>query len=177
MVWVFSLIAAHPIAATLVGVLAVGTAVVVVIVRAKRRDGRQAIQQTRTHHISAYHQMSPGQFEHALAQLCVRDGCRDVRVVGGSGDLGADVIATTPAGYRLVIQAKRYAPTTKVGSGDVQKVGGTARQIHGAQLVAVVTTSVFTRPALAYMQQLQIRPVDADGLAGWVSRTGPAPWH
>jgi restriction system protein len=46
--------------------------------------------------------------------LCERDGCSNVQVVGGAGGLGADVIATTPTGVRLVIQAKRYSPTNLV---------------------------------------------------------------
>ncbi|CAM5535446.1 hypothetical protein SMICM304S_02837 [Streptomyces microflavus] len=40
------------------------------------------------------------------------DGCADAEVVGGAGDLGADVLATTPDGRRLVVQRKRYGPTT-----------------------------------------------------------------
>jgi restriction system protein len=124
-----------------------------------------------------YLTLTPTQFEHALANLCQRDGCTNVRVVGGAGDLGADVICTTPDGRRLVIQAKRYAPTTKVSSGDVQKVGGTARQIHGADIAAVVTTSMFTPAALNYCRQVGIRTVDGNALARWASHTGPAPWR
>ncbi|MEU2769989.1 restriction endonuclease [Streptomyces diastaticus] len=36
------------------------------------------------------------EFERYVAGLCRRDGCRDVVVTGGSGDLGADVTATLP---------------------------------------------------------------------------------
>ncbi|MES4907991.1 MULTISPECIES: restriction endonuclease [unclassified Streptomyces] len=55
----------------------------------------------------AYEAMTPEEFELAVAELCGRDGCEDVRVVGGAGDLGADVLATVPDGRRLVIQCKR----------------------------------------------------------------------
>jgi restriction system protein len=142
-------------------------------IRARRQLRRPA----RTLSTSNYQTMSPTQFEHALADLCRRDGCTSVRVVGGAGDLGADVIANAPDGRRLVIQAKRYAPTTKVGSGDVQKVGGTARQIHGADIAAVITTSAFTPAARDYCRQVGIRMLDGTALSRWVSRTGPAPWH
>jgi restriction system protein len=63
--------------------------------------------------------MTPTEFEHALAFLCERDGCSNVQVVGGASDLGADVIATTPTGVRLVIQAKRNSPTNLVKGPDL----------------------------------------------------------
>ncbi|WP_236652508.1 restriction endonuclease [Streptacidiphilus neutrinimicus] len=127
--------------------------------------------------LTDFQRMTPLQFEHALASLCQRDGCTSVRVVGGAGDLGADVIATTPDGRRIVIQAKRYAAANRVGSPEVQKVGGTYYVVHGAHLAAVVTTSGFTQAAVQYARQAGIRLYGARELAGWVSRTGPAPWH
>ncbi|MET9078428.1 restriction endonuclease [Streptomyces sp. NPDC004232] len=126
--------------------------------------------------IALYHAMGPGEFEHAIAYLCERDGCSSVQVVGGAGDLGADVIASAPDGRRIVIQCKRYRPTTKVGSPDMQRFGGTCYSVHGAQVAAVVTSSVFTKPAADYGVRQGIRLVDTGALAGWATRTGPAPW-
>ncbi|WP_199572714.1 restriction endonuclease [Streptomyces murinus] len=123
-----------------------------------------------------YHAMNPVQFEHAIAALCERDGCRAVRVVGGAGDLGADVIATTPDGRRIVIQCKRYAPRMKVGSPDLQRFGGTCYSVHRAQVAAVVTTSTFTEPAVGYGVRQGIRLVDSSALTRWATRTGPPPW-
>lgn len=136
-----------------------------------------ALPSTQFHALADFQRMTPTQFERALASLCQRDGCTQVTVVGGAGDLGADVIATTPDGRRLVIQAKRYAPTNRVGSPDVQKVGGTYQVVHRAHLAAVVTTSGFTQAAVGYAGQAGIRLFGARELAGWVTRTGPAPWH
>jgi restriction system protein len=127
--------------------------------------------------VARYHTMSPGEFEHAIAYLCQRDGCTDVKVVGGAGDLGADVTATTPTGHRIVIQCKRYGPTHKVGSPDMQRFGGTCYTVHGAHVAALVTTSTFTRQAAAYAVAQGIRLYDGQALAGWASQTGPAPWH
>lgn len=76
----------------------------------------------------------------------------------------------------LVIQCKRYGPTTKVGSPDLQRFGGTCFSVHGAEVAAVVTTSVFTRPAINYGTQQGIRLFDRTALAAWATRTGPAPW-
>ncbi|MFK0140695.1 restriction endonuclease [Streptomyces murinus] len=123
-----------------------------------------------------YHSMNPTQFEHAIAALCERDGCHGVRVVGGAGDLGADVIAITPDGRRIVIQCKRYAPRTKVGSPDLQRFGGTCYSVHRAQIPVVVTTSTYTQPAVSYGVRQGIRLVDSSALTKWATRTGPPPW-
>jgi restriction system protein len=124
-----------------------------------------------------FRRLSPTQFEHAIADLCRRDGCTRVSVVGGAGDLAADVLATTPDGRRILIQAKRYQRGNNVGSPEVQKVGGTYSVVHRAQLAAVVTTSGYTKAARSYAATAGIRLFDEQGLAGWASRTGPAPWH
>lgn len=169
--------AAHPVVAVLV-LLAVGAvAAAVLSQRAKQRARQHAIAAARSYEIQPYHHMNAREFEHALAYLCQRDGCRDVRVVGGANDLAADVIARLPDGRLFVIQAKRYGPNTTVDSGDVQKVNGTYRDFHHAQLAAIVTTSRFTKPARAAADRVGIRCWDQHALAGWASRTGPAPWH
>ncbi|WP_031078049.1 restriction endonuclease [Streptomyces sp. NRRL S-118] len=124
-----------------------------------------------------YTAMDPAAFEKAVAELCVRDGCLEVEVVGGAGDLGADVLATTPDGRRVVVQCKAYAPDHKVGSQDLQRFGGTCFAVHGAHVAAVVTTSEFTEPALQYAEQCGILCMDGHGLDAWTRGTGPAPWH
>lgn len=123
-----------------------------------------------------YDALDADAFERAVAGLCERDGCRDVRVVGGAGDLGADVLATAPDGRRLVIQCKRYGPAHKVGSQDVQRFGGTCYAVHDAEVAAVVTTGDFTRPAAEYAGQCAILCFDREALLAWSAGTGPAPW-
>ncbi|MGE9694550.1 MULTISPECIES: restriction endonuclease [unclassified Streptomyces] len=120
--------------------------------------------------------LTPDAFEEAVADLCRRDGCRDVEVVGGAGDLGADVLATAPDGRRVVIQCKRYAPTHKCGSQDLQRFGGTCWTVHGAQLAVMVTTSTFTDPAKEYAEICGIHLIDGAALDAWTNGTGPAPW-
>lgn len=134
------------------------------------------LRQRQLRHIGVFQAMDPKEFEEALAELCRRDGCTQVRVVGGAGDLGADVIALTPQGQCIVLQAKRYGPRTKVGSQAVQVVNGTY-QHHGGELAAIVTTSVFTKAARDYAAMVGIALLDADGLAGWAGQTGPPPWQ
>lgn len=125
--------------------------------------------------VREYITLSPDEFEQAVADLCRRDGCTGVRVVGGTGDLAADVLATTPDGRRLLIQCKRYAPDRNVGSPEVQRVGGTYQVVHHAELAVVVTTGGYTPAARAYAAQAGIRLIDADQLAAW-ARGGRPPW-
>ncbi|MEV5732479.1 restriction endonuclease [Streptomyces sp. NPDC052292] len=121
-------------------------------------------------------ELDPDAFEQAIADLCVRDACRQVEVVGGAGDLGADVLAVTPDGRRLVIQCKRYGDTNKVGSQDMQRFGGTCFTVHEADIAVVVTTSDFTAPALEYAQQCGILCVNGLELTAWTEGTAPCPW-
>ncbi|MGN5634080.1 restriction endonuclease [Streptomyces sp. AC154] len=115
-------------------------------------------------------------FEDAIAALCERDGCSDVQVVGGAGDLGADVIATAPDGRRLVVQCKYYGPDNKVGSQDLQRFGGTCYAVHEAEIAVCVTTSAYTTPALEYAEQCAILCVDGEALMAWNDGTAPPPW-
>ncbi|WP_077797347.1 restriction endonuclease [Streptomyces sp. JHA26] len=126
--------------------------------------------------ITDHHALSPDEFEQAIADLCVRDGCAEVEVVGGAGDLGADVLAVTPDGRRLVIQCKRYGEDNKVGSEELQRFGGTCFTVHGADVAVLVTSSDFTAPAADYAEQCGIVCVDQRRLRAWSEGTGPEPW-
>ncbi|WP_081238553.1 restriction endonuclease [Streptomyces viridosporus] len=123
-----------------------------------------------------YDALSPEEFEEAIAALCVRDGCSDVRVVGGAGDLGADVVGLSPGGHRLVIQCKRYGDDNKVGSQDLQRFGGTCFTVHEADVALVVTTGDFTAPALEYAEQCGITCVDRGDLLAWSADPARRPW-
>lgn len=48
-------------------------------------------------------------FERLIARLLVHKGFTGVRVVGGSGDKGGDIIARAPNGARWLVQAKYWA--------------------------------------------------------------------
>ncbi|WP_143687107.1 restriction endonuclease [Streptomyces sp. TLI_171] len=153
--------------------LAAALAAGIVVVRSRAVTSRreQEAQVAQLRHIGAFLTMGPKDFEHALATLCRRDGCTKVTVVGG-----ADVLATTPTGQRILIQAKRYAPKTLVGSQDVQKVNGTYRDVHRCDLALVVTTSTFTKAAANFCTQVGIRAVDRRALALWAEGVGQPPW-
>ncbi|MEU8651613.1 restriction endonuclease [Streptomyces sp. NPDC048737] len=127
--------------------------------------------------VTDYYALDPDEFEQAIAGLCARDHCTDVEVVGGAGDLGADVLAVAPDGRRLVLQCKRYGDGNKVGSQDLQRFGGTCFTVHEADVAIVVTTNDFTAPAVEYARQCGIVCVDAEGLLAWHSGAGPRPWE
>ncbi|KQV14286.1 MULTISPECIES: restriction endonuclease [unclassified Kitasatospora] len=163
----------------LLTLLALALAVTGAVIRRRQLADRRAFEAhaAQLRHIGPFLTMSPKDFEHALAVLCRRDGCTKVTVVGGAGDLAADVLATTPNGRRILIQAKRYGPRTFVGSQDVQKVNGTYRDVHRCDLAVVVTTSTFTKAAAAFCQQVGIRAVDQRALALWAEGAGKPPWN
>ncbi|MFD5026773.1 restriction endonuclease [Streptomyces sp. NPDC058373] len=111
------------------------------------------------------------EFERYVAGLCRRDGCRDVVVTGGSGDLGADVTATLPDGRRLVVQCKHYAPHRYVPSGDMQKFLGTAWLHHRADVAVFAATCPFSRAALDLAADHRILAVHRDLLGLWNTGT------
>ncbi|WP_345943605.1 restriction endonuclease [Streptomyces sp. SID8352] len=120
--------------------------------------------------------LSPEAFERAIAGLCARDGCSAMEVVGGAGDLGADVLAVAPDGRRLVVQCKRYGGENKVGSEELQRFGGTCFTVHEADVAVLVTTGGITAPAAEYAERCGIVCVDGEGLRAWTEGTGPEPW-
>jgi restriction system protein len=174
-VWLVVLfVQAHPVwSAAIFAVLsAIGTAVLVV--RRRRRLAHEAWQDERDRAIEVTDGMGGTDFEWWTARLLGRSGCVDVRVVGGAGDLGADVSAIAPDGCRIVVQCKRYSTNNKVGSAALQRFSGTARAVHGAHHAVIVTTSTFTKPARDFAATMGIVLVDRPALAEW-ARTGVAP--
>lgn len=109
------------------------------------------------------------EFEKYIAELCRRDGCREVVVSGKSGDLGADVVGYMADGRKLVIQCKKYALHRSVSSQDMQKFVGTARPEHGADVALFATTSrTFTKAALGLAVRQDIVALHRDLLGSWV---------
>ncbi|MFB8085984.1 restriction endonuclease [Streptomyces sp. NPDC055992] len=115
-------------------------------------------------------------FEYAVRDLLRRDGCTDARQVGGSGDNGADVLATDPHGRAWVIQCKHRRAGDRgkaIGTPDLQRVNGTARQIHGADIVLVITNGRFSSRCAPLAQQLHMHLADRRMLAAWAAGSRP----
>lgn len=160
---------------------AVAAVVVTGVVRAGRREARaerarlaeEARLQARRS-LETVWAMNDREFEEYVAGLCRRDGCTDVRRVGGSGDLGADVIGRLPDGRKIVVQCKRYAKHRTVGSRDIQTFNGTARAEHGADVPVFVASCVFTKPARAFAARQRLTLIDINLLGFWNNGTALA---
>ncbi len=110
--------------------------------------------------------MTGTEFEELVANLCRRDGCVEVRRVGGANDNGADVVGRLPDGRSMVIQCKRYAPTSTIASRELRDLLG-ARVHFGADLAVFVTTTRFSRPSEKFALQHGILAVHRDHLGAW----------
>ncbi|MFF1713570.1 restriction endonuclease [Streptomyces sp. NPDC058268] len=108
--------------------------------------------------------MSADGFEQACADLLARDGFLRARRVGGSGDLGADVVAWDDDD-KIVLQCKQYSGT--VGSEAVQRFNGTAVPEHHAKVAVIVALNGFTRPATDFARRHGIVLVGRPELKRW----------
>ncbi|MFE7172571.1 restriction endonuclease [Streptomyces sp. NPDC057616] len=113
------------------------------------------------------------QLEQHVAQLLQRDGFTRVQVTGAPGDLGADVTARAAGDRRVVVQCKNYAGR-RVTSAELQRFGGTFQTVHDADVGLVVTTTDFTRAAVAYARQAGILLIDGHDLKQWSQGTALA---
>ncbi|ALC25095.1 restriction endonuclease [Streptomyces pristinaespiralis] len=158
-------------------VLGVGSAAAI-LVRAGRREAEaekvRLAEQARVQAVrsmEAVWGMGDREFEEYVADLCRRDGCTEVRRVGGANDLGADVMGRLPDGRKIVVQCKRYAKHRTVGSPDLRKFNGTARSEHGADVPLFVASCKFTKQARAFAARHDLVVVDVDLLGFWNSGT------
>src|SRR5947209_8554138 len=53
--------------------------------------------------------LTPKEFEELTGKILEQNGLHDVRHVGGSGDLGVDLIGLDRHGNQVIVQCKRYA--------------------------------------------------------------------
>ncbi|MDH6138537.1 restriction system protein [Kitasatospora sp. GP30] len=113
-------------------------------------------------------QLNGTTIEQLTAQLLARDGLAVIRAAGGSGDQGADVIAETSDGRRLVFQCK-YRQRGAVGPKIIYETNGTARQIHRADVAVVITNAVFSAQAAADARSQGIHLIDGHGLRCWAT--------
>ncbi|GGZ18245.1 restriction endonuclease [Streptomyces nitrosporeus] len=115
-------------------------------------------------------------FEYAVRDLMRRNGCHDARQTDGAGGNGADVLATDPMGRTWVIQCKHRKngdQGSAVGTPDLQRVNGCARQLYGADIVLAVTNGRFTARCAPLAAQLHMHLVDRRALAVWAGSNRP----
>ncbi|MFJ1649585.1 restriction endonuclease [Streptomyces sp. NPDC088258] len=116
------------------------------------------------------------EFEYAVRDLMLRDGCRDAVQVGGRGDNGADVKATDPLGRRWVIQCKHRKAGwsgSAVGTPDLHVLNGTGRQLHGGDVIVLVTNGRFSSQCPPYAKSQRLHLVDRQLLGEWAAGSRP----
>jgi restriction system protein len=132
---------------------------------------RWARQRRRRRTLEGLLALSPEEFEAAVADLLRRLGYRRVRLVGGAGDLAADITGRDSQGNTVVVQCKRYRPGHRVGSRDLQTFIGMVRVHHQADRGIFVTTSAFTDPAWELAEAHEILLVDGEELVRLMQAT------
>ncbi|MGN9891763.1 restriction endonuclease [Micromonospora sp. L31] len=159
----------HPYWSIFLASLVVAGAVAVGFAVSKQRARERADQAQRDRLIAVTDAMSGPEFEQWFARILVASGFRQVKVCGGSGDRGADVMAVAPDGRRVVVQCKRQSISNRVGSAAIQRFAGTCRDIHGGEICMLVTNSFFTAgDGIQLARRLNITLVDRHALEMWV---------
>jgi hypothetical protein len=109
--------------------------------------------------VSDFQNLDPYQFEEEVAEVWGGMGF-DAEVTKGSSDRGIDVKATRSDPYekRILIQAKRYKDSNKVGAETVRKCAGMNRD--DVDEVIIVTTSNFTSQARSEAREKNVKLID-----------------
>lgn len=184
----YILVKSYPLQA-IPALIAIAAVVILAVIRPRRLAGlfhgadriaaalpaRSALPRQLT--AEAFHRLSPGRFEHAVAELARDDDTMHATVVGGSGDGGADVLVKRKDGSNVLIQCKRYKKGNNVPSRDIRDANGAYWDLHGCHRAVIVTTADFTKDAKATNARLrqQVRLVNGADLAAWADGTGPSP--
>jgi restriction system protein len=158
-----------PVAAALVSLAALLVAAVVVVRRLGAGYRRDALLR------AGLDRLDPRRFEELTAELLRRDGFRKVRVVGGAGDRGVDVLGVAPDGRPYAVQCKYY--TRPLGPGGVRDFVGALRAApyRDHRGVLVISHYLSTQAAETAREQ-DLIVIDRDRLADWlleVYRLGP----
>jgi restriction system protein len=136
------------------------------------RDGRERLErQARLAHradlkLAQLASLSPESFEEFVGELFEMLGY-GVELVGGSGDLGADLLLRRNDGLFAVVQCK-YHRQTPVGSPELQKFLGTIHHTRSHKGF-FVTTSTFSLSAEKFAAEHPIELVDGPRLIELVS--------
>ncbi|MGW2863299.1 restriction endonuclease [Streptomyces sp. NPDC001205] len=141
------------------------------LARINRRYARRtALPRQRS--LDAFHRMSPGRFEEAVAELATEDpDVISATVVCVSNDRGMDIRVKLVNGIDVLVQCKRYRKGNNVPSAAVVHTNGAYRDLHRCHRAVIVTTSDFTREAQSINATLPqpIRLVSGTELVDWAN--------
>ncbi len=108
--------------------------------------------------------MSPTEFEEFCVKALEGIGYKDVKRVGGAGDLAADIFATDQYGKSTIVQCKRYKPGSKIGSPTIQTFIGMKNVHHQADRGIFMTTADYSVPAIRLAKQHDLILIDGDDM-------------
>jgi restriction system protein len=106
--------------------------------------------------------LSPGGFEEFVADLFHRTGYA-VKVVGGDGDHGVDLVVTNPEGKRELVQCKRW-DRKWIGEPVVREFYGALMHDGSAVRGYIVTTSFFSNAARRWAEGKPMSLIDGEEL-------------
>ncbi len=128
--------------------------------REKQREEYRKEQEKRLQalKISNIDNLSGLEFEKYTAWLLSKNGFVDIRVTQGSGDYGADIIATEEKNsVKCCIQCKRLS--SKVGIKAVQEAYS-AKPYYNCQVAIVITNQYFTKQAIDMANRCKVVLID-----------------
>jgi restriction endonuclease Mrr len=114
--------------------------------------------------------LTPRRFEEAVGEVLRDNGFRDVKHVGGSGDLSADLMCRDDRGHLVAVQCKRFSPGIRIGSRDIQEFIGMIAVHHRARRGLFITTTEFTQPAVDLARQHGLTLIDGQKLTRMIER-------
>lgn len=173
---VFQWLMAHWWVLVVLAVLAAGAVAAWVNSRQQHARWERVKEQGLRYQLSHLDALHHREFEYAVRDLMRRDGCTDAVQVGGRGDNGADVKATDPLGRRWVIQCKHRRAGwsgSAVGTPDLHVLNGTGRQLHGGDVVVLVTNGRFSKQCPPYAKSQRLHLVDRHLLGEWAAGSRP----
>ena len=116
--------------------------------------------------LSTVDAMSGTQFEQYFAELLRQRGYSHVQMVGGAGDGGVDILATSPDGDSAAFQCKRQMANVSVQV--VRQLLGSVSHEYPGRVPHLVTTATLTKPAADLAARASIRVIDRSMLGAWI---------
>ncbi|MEM0029491.1 MAG: restriction endonuclease [Candidatus Nitrosocaldus sp.] len=153
--------------AILIPIILIALTVLLAVRIHRRRKSKERIRRLT---IERLRSMQPKEFEYTVADILRAMEYKDVRIVGGSGDLAVDITARHGKD-KVVVQCKRYT-SKKVTSPEMQMFIGMMLTEYNARKGIYVTTSSFTQDAIELARRHGIELWDGNTLAEMVSRLG-----
>ena len=125
----------------------------------------QPVSQSTLAHVDQTFFMSGKQFEQYVAEIYASLGYK-VKIVGGSGDQGIDIIATKFF-KKIGIQAKCYF---KPVSNKAVMEAAAGKKYYRLHQAVVVTNSIFTNSAVALAQKCNVKLINKRDLSQMVKK-------